>query len=105
MENNLFEIPAGLNKKFELFQPLYSGETIEIERIISEGHATPEGSWLEQERNEWVILITGNAVISFSDGRDFVLNAGDHLFIPAGVRHRVEKTSSEPKCIWLAVHF
>jgi len=108
MENNLFEIPEDLNSRFELFQTLYSEENengIEIEKIISAGHITPEGKWLEQEKNEWVILVKGNAEIIFSDERKFNLNEGDHLFIPAGVKHRVERTSSEPMCIWLAVHF
>ncbi|MFZ1320996.1 MAG: cupin domain-containing protein [Ignavibacteria bacterium] len=105
MKNNLFEIPDELDNKFEFFQTLYSDEKIEIEKIISTGQVTPEGKWLTQEKNEWVILITGNAEIVFYDERNFILNAGDHLFIPSGVKHRVEKTSSEPKCIWLAVHF
>lgn len=108
MKNNLFEIPEELSDKFEFFQTLYSDEKengIEIEKIISAGHTTPEGKWLEQEKNEWVILITGNAEIVFCDERKFILNAGDHLFIPSGIKHRVIKTSSDPKCIWLAVHF
>jgi len=108
MENNLFEIPDDLDSKFEFFKTLYSDEKengVEIEKIISAGHSTPVGKWLEQEKNEWVVLITGNAEIIFSDERKFILNAGDHLFIPSGVKHRVVKTSTEPKCIWLAVHF
>ncbi len=121
MKNNLFERPQELNERFEYFQTLYpdSNESenengndnveskggIQIERIISTGHITPEGRWLEQEKNEWVVLIKGNAEILFFDERKFLLNAGDHLFIPAGVKHRVIRTSSDPGCIWLAVHF
>ena len=119
MKNNLFERPQDLNDKFEHFLTLFpdniesenyndSDENksgIQIERIISAGHITPEGRWLEQEKNEWVILIKGNADILFFDESKFLLNAGDHLVIPAGVKHRVTKTSSDPECIWLAVHF
>ncbi len=119
MKNNLFEIQEKLNEKFEHFQTLYPDNNesenyneidenksgIQIERIISAGHVTPDGRWLEQEKNEWVILIKGNAEILFFDDRKFLLNAGDHLFIPAGVKHRVVRTSSDPECIWLAVHF
>ncbi|NEO01320.1 MAG: cupin, partial [Moorea sp. SIO3I7] len=34
----------------------------------------------------------------------FKLKPGDYLFIKAHQKHRVEYTSAEPPCIWLAVH-
>jgi cupin 2 domain-containing protein len=32
------------------------------------------------------------------------LGAGDTIFIPAHTPHRVVTTSTNPQCIWLAVH-
>jgi cupin 2 domain-containing protein len=37
-------------------------------------------------------------------GECVTLNAGDYCFIPAHVPHRVVRTSSDPRCLWLAIH-
>ena len=75
-----------------------------IERIVSNGQTTPAGEWLEQDRDEWVVLLQGHAELSFADGGSRSLVAGEHVLIPAATRHRVELTSADPPCIWLAVH-
>lgn len=75
-----------------------------IERIVSTGQATPPGDWLEQDRDEWVVLLEGEAEIGYDDGSRVRLGAGDHIVIPGGTRHRVEWTRAHPPCIWLAVH-
>ena len=54
--------------------------------------------------DEWVILLPGEASLAYADGSKIKLTAGDYLLIPAHQKHRVEYTSSEPPCIWLAVH-
>jgi cupin 2 domain-containing protein len=33
------------------------------------------------------------------------LSPGDHVIIPAHVRHRVEWTDAEHPTVWLAVHY
>jgi cupin 2 domain-containing protein len=75
-----------------------------VERIVSAGQATPPGEWLEQERDEWVALLQGEAELGFADGSGVALGPGDSILIPARTEHRVERTSSHPPCIWLAVH-
>jgi cupin 2 domain-containing protein len=100
---NLFALPAEL-PDVELFERLAGGEGVLVERIVSTGQFTPRGEWLEQERDEWVVLLQGEAELSFSDCTRTVLTAGETATIPAGVCHRVERTSAEPPCIWLAVH-
>jgi cupin 2 domain-containing protein len=75
-----------------------------VERIVSTGQSTPSGEWLEQDRDEWVVLLQGRAELSFADGARRSLAPGDHVLIAAGTPHRVERTSAEPACIWLAVH-
>jgi cupin 2 domain-containing protein len=101
---NLFELPPDL-PPVEFFEPLVVGEDVLVERIVSTGQSTPAGAWLEnRERDEWVVLVQGEAELSYGDGESVTLSAGDHVLIPAGVRHRVERTTSEPPCIWLAVH-
>ena len=105
MKENLFSIPDKLNKEFENFISLLDDEKILIEKIISNGQKTPENQWLEQERNEWVVLIQGEAEIRFDDGEVKILKSGDYINILSNKKHRVEKTSTDPVCIWLAVHY
>ena len=103
---NLFaDIPAGVLQE-ELFQTLAESGGTRIERIVSDGHATPPGEWYDQGWDEWVLLVSGRATLRF-DGDDtpLILKPGDHVMIPAGCRHRVEWTDQEQKTIWLAVHF
>lgn len=100
---NIFDLPSSL-PNHELFESLVSADNILIERIISTGQTTPPGEWYDQDRDEWVILLQGSASLAYADGTDITLTTGDYLFIPAHQKHRVEYTSSEPPCIWLAVH-
>lgn len=107
MKRNLFDdIPVDLSD--ELFSVLAENENAKIERIVSDGHASPEGFWHDQERNEWVLLVSGSAVLSIEHetgiGRVELL-PGDHLLIPAHRRHRVESTSATEKTVWLAVFY
>ncbi len=100
---NIFDLPSSIPNK-ELFESIVSADNILIERIISTGQTTPPGEWYDQDKDEWVILLQGTAILSYEDASQIKLTAGDYLFIPAHQKHRVEYTSSEPPCIWLAVH-
>ena len=102
---NLFSLPetARLRGKQERFEPFLQGQGgLLVERIVSYGHATPEGTWYDQERDEWVAVLEGEARLRYEDGKEVALGRGDHVFLPRHVRHRVAYTSSP--CIWLAVH-
>jgi cupin 2 domain-containing protein len=105
IKNNIFSEAVEKAKGTELFESLFSDEQVLIERIVSSGESTPEGIWLEQEKNEWVIVMQGNAVLEFETGGRHELQAGDYVNIPSGTKHRVVQTSELPQCIWLAVHF
>ncbi len=102
---NLFDsIPATLQE--EHFLTLAESGAVRIERIVSEGHATPQGEWYDQAWNEWVLLVSGGATVLFdSDAAPVTMVAGEYVMIPAGCRHRVEKTDVTQKTVWLAVHF
>jgi cupin 2 domain-containing protein len=103
--NNLFsDIPATLPT--ELIRTLAESAAVRIERIVSDGHATAPGKWYDQDRDEWVLLISGGATLIFADdAASLTLAPGDHIMIPAGCRHRVERTDATQKTVWLAVHF
>jgi len=73
-----------------------------VERIVSNGQASPPEFWYDQPEDEWVMLIQGTASLQFADGDPVQLNAGDNLLIPSHVKHRVTATSAD--AVWLAVH-
>ena len=100
---NLFDPPDEPHDE-EMFEPLALGAGVLVERIVSTGQSTPAGEWLESERDEWVAVLQGDAELAFADGSRTTLSPGDHVLVPAGIRHRVERTSADPPCIWLAVH-
>jgi cupin 2 domain-containing protein len=104
-KHSLFDaIPSTVQE--ELFQTLAESDSIRIERIISDGHVTPPGEWYDQKWDEWVLLVSGEAILLFDgDAAAQVLKPGDHVMIPAGCRHRVERTDTRQKTIWLAVHY
>jgi cupin 2 domain-containing protein len=101
--NNIFQLPFPL-PPIEIFETLVKTEQFRIERIISTGQATPPDQWYDQAQDEWVILLQGQATVFYGDGREFFLRAGDYLLIAAHEKHRVEETSVDPPCIWLAIH-
>jgi cupin 2 domain-containing protein len=103
--NSLLSIPAGLPRPEEFSEPLVQCGDVVLERIISHGHTSSPGAWFDQERDEWVALLQGHARLAFSDGVVLDMQAGDWTLIPAHCRHRVDATSAEPPCIWVALHF
>ena len=104
MKTNLLEgIPASAPE--ELVTELFGGKDVRVERIVSFGQSSPEGFWYEQAEEEWVLLLEGSATLGFEEGAPVDLTAGDYLNIPAGRRHRVEKTDLNERTIWLAVFY
>ncbi|MCW9026771.1 MAG: cupin domain-containing protein [Thiovulaceae bacterium] len=103
-KKNIFNgIPDNL--KNELFEDIFSNENIKIERIVSKGHISPESGWYDQNTAEFVLVVQGEAVLSFLDADDVRLKEGDYINIPAHTKHKVSYTSSNPETIWLAIHF
>ncbi|MFH1991277.1 MAG: hypothetical protein ABIK98_02565 [Pseudomonadota bacterium] len=54
IQNIYASIPDEIPK--ELFQDILKTDRFKIERIVSKGHASPEGFWYDQKEHEWVIL-------------------------------------------------
>lgn len=100
---NLFaKLPAAQPQ--ELFETLLQGAGVRVERIVSQGHATPPGEWYDQGWDEWVCLLSGSATLQFEGGELQQLKPGDYLLIPAHCRHRVAATDQEEQSVWLALH-
>lgn len=102
---NLFA-PALCHTDQEVFETLLQTSDFLLERILSEGHATPEGRWLNQDQDEWVLLLEGAAALRIEGQRDpIVLRPGDYVLLAAHQKHRVEWTARDKTTYWLAIHF
>ena len=102
---NLFDLNGIDPNGSEWFETLTSGNNLSIERIVSHGQITPGNQWYNQQSDEWVVLLQGEATLEFQNGSIIKLHKGDYIFIPAHKKHRVSYTSTTPPCIWLAIHF
>jgi len=103
-DNNIFaSIPQRLDQ--ELVEILVENKDVCIERIVSKGHTSPASGWYDQAKNEWVIVLKGEAIISFEDESEIRLSAGSYVDIAAHKKHRVSWTDPDVETIWLAVHY
>jgi cupin 2 domain-containing protein len=81
-----------------------AGQTFRIERIVSLGHASPEGFWYDQKEHEGVLPLAGAARLRFEDETSIDLTPGRFEDIPAHRRHQAEWTDTDRPTVWLAVH-
>jgi cupin 2 domain-containing protein len=100
MSGNL--LPCGPGAKEE-FRQLLQGKSFRLEHIVSHGECSPPGFWYDQEEEEWVALLRGEATLAYDDETTQSLLPGDAVLIPAHRRHRVASVS--PDAVWLALHF
>ena len=121
---NIFDL-KDLSVNEEIIKILFKNENVKIEKIISTGQTT---DWQESNKNEFVILVQGNAEIEYYDNRicedknfktnenimknlkntndmKLQLGKGDIILIKKGERHRVGYTSKNPCCIWICIFF
>ncbi|SFI87852.1 cupin domain-containing protein [Planctomicrobium piriforme] len=104
MSNLFADLPTTLVS--EQFDVLLSAGSVRIERIVSTGQSSPPGFWYDQSEAEWVVVLQGAATLRFeSEDRQVELKRGEHVLIPAHVRHRVEWTTPDEPTVWLAVFY
>lgn len=106
MDNIFKEIPD-IPFLEELTAILYQNAAVRIQRILSCGQASAPDFWYDQDEDEWLVLLTGHAVLEIEIQKNsFIkkeLEPGSILFLPKHQRHRVDATSKEPPCNWLCV--
>lgn len=102
---NLFaDLPTDLPE--ELVTVLTESGSVRVERIVSTGHAGPDGFWYDQDEHEWVIVLKGAARLLFEgDAEPVQMNPGDCVNIPPHRRHRIEWTTRAEPTVWLAVFY
>lgn len=82
----------------ESFTTLYQNKNIKIEAIRS--HLVQPGKIYNQEQDEWVVLIRGNAQLRV-DNKVVGLKEGDSFFLAKHTIHQVLFTSQD--ALWLGV--
>jgi cupin 2 domain-containing protein len=95
---NLRELSASTEESLSLFE----NPSVKIERIASRSYSSPPGFWYDQDEDEWVMVMRGEATLEFEGGELVRMKEGDYVTIPRHVKHRVQQT--DLKTIWLAVH-
>ena len=102
---NLFaNIPA--DQQQEVVEELLHGKAFRMERIVSQAHCSDQTFWYDQDEDELVFLLRGEACLQFEDDHSMLtLKPGDYVHIPAHQRHRVEWTCPDSPTIWLALFF
>lgn len=101
---NIFQyLPEDLEEEY--VEKLIESNNIKIEKIVSHGHKSPKDFWYDQDQNEFVILIQGEAELLFEDGKKVKMVKGDYLNIPSHVKHRVEWTATGEHTYWIAVFY
>jgi cupin 2 domain-containing protein len=106
ISGNLFAGPEGIENPGEHFAELLSRPGFRVERIVSNGQASPPGFWYDQNVAEWVVLLSGAAELQFEDeAGPRKLAPGDWIDIAAHRRHRVNWTDPSQPSIWLAIHY
>lgn len=67
MTENIFEgIPDLNSMDEELVESLREFKNVRIERIVSTGQTS---GWYNQDEDEWVCLVQGNAEIEYENGK------------------------------------
>ena len=100
---NIFE-KIKIDKKDEQFFQIFKNDKIKIEKIVSNGQKSPKDFWYEQDKSEYILLLSGFAILEFEDF-EIELKKGDCLNIDAFLKHRVKFTSVDEPTIWFAVFY
>lgn len=97
--DNFFSL-QNLPSNSECVEILAEVDGLRVERIVSNSAESEKGFWYNQDEDEKVWVLQGEAQIEF-ENEVKTLMRGDGVFIKKHTRHRVKSTSEN--CIWLAI--
>jgi cupin 2 domain-containing protein len=103
-KQNIFD-KVNVDKSNEEFIKILREKNIRIERIVSNGQKSDEGFWYDQDENEFVLLLDGDAILEFENNKEVELKKGDFIDIKAREKHRIKYTSTTQPTVWLAVFY
>ncbi len=97
-----------IDKKNEKFSKILQTKSIKIEKIVSNGQKSSDNFWYNQEKNEFVLLLEGRAILEIKENeiiKEIELKKGDYIDIKANIKHRVKYTDEKNPTIWLAIFY
>jgi cupin 2 domain-containing protein len=100
IQNIFTDLPDAASQ--EQFMTLVESSAVKIQRIVSDIKRGSSDLWHDQDHDEWVAVLSGDAILEFAGGELIELKTGDYLMIPSRMKHRVEYTA--PQTVWLVVH-
>lgn len=103
-KKNIFD-KVNVDKNNEEYITLLRDKSVRIERIVSNGQKSEENFWYEQDENEFILVLEGDAILEFEDKGEVELKKGDFLDIKAREKHRIKYTSTSQPTIWLAIFY
>ncbi|MGB5919875.1 cupin [Arcobacter sp.] len=103
-KKNIFD-KVNVDKNNEEYITLLREKSVRVERIVSNGQKSEDNFWYEQDENEFILLLEGDAIIEFEENREVKLIKGDFLDIKAREKHRIKYTSISQPTIWLAIFY
>lgn len=107
MIENIFQ-NIKVDKENEQFFDLIKTENVRIEKIVSNGQKSKDDFWYDQDENEFVIILQGDAILEIQENtqiKEVNMKVGDYIKIPAKQKHRVKYTNENEITIWLAVFY
>ena len=81
------------NRPWGNFENLLDVEFTKVKIITVKPFERPSYQYHHKRSEHWVI-VKGNAVVVLDD-KETSLSVGEHVFIPIGVKHRIENRSDE----------
>lgn len=103
-KKNVFD-KVNVDKNNEEYITLLRDKSVRIERIVSNGQKSEENFWYEQDENEFILVLEGDAILEFEDKGEIELKKGDFLDIKVREKHRIKYTSTSQPTIWLAIFY
>ncbi|WP_428023200.1 cupin domain-containing protein [Arcobacter sp.] len=100
---NIFD-NINVDKNNEEFIKILRDKNIRVERIVSNGQISDENFWYDQDENEFVLLLEGEAILEF-ENEEITLKKGDFIDIKSRTKHRIKYTSLDKPSIWLAIFY
>ena len=100
---NIFD-NINVDKNNEEFIKILRDKNIRIERIVSNGQISDENFWYNQDENEFVLLLDGEAILEF-ENREITLKKGDFIDIKSRTKNRIKYTYLDEPTIRLAIFY
>jgi|SRR5580693_1088175 cupin 2 domain-containing protein len=104
MVRNIFRDVTPASKEPQV-TTIAENRNIKIQRVVASGQSSKAGLFCPQEDNDLLVLLQGNLILDYENGRRVNMAAGDYIFTAPKENNRVAETSHEEETIWIKFSF